>query len=202
MVFFFFFAVLNISWGNFCESGLTSSVFLLSMFRCLGTARNSFTIFSAHSSSECILYLSCDLFCDGPVSFCINFLLQLSFPEVSITSGLFSSKIRPCYNLSKCCSHSVIAIFVFLYIRANWEISCVNKCQKLLFIGLLLCLIMSSNYSTFCIGNFCVVRNQFAIAFLYTSIWTVCGVILCFFSKVYLCIDVFFPLLTQNHEIF
>ena len=98
------------------------------------------------------------------------FLLQFSFSKVSVTSGLFSSKIRPCCNLLKCCSHSAIAIFIFLCICACWEINCVNKYQKLLFIGLSLCLIMSSNCSTFCIGNFCVVRNPFAIAFLYTSI--------------------------------
>ena len=151
------------------------------MFRCFKIARNSPTMFSAYSSNEGVLCLSYDLFCDGPASFCINFLLQFSFSEISVTSGLFSSKIKPCYNLSKCCSHSVIAIFVFLCIYANWEINCVNKCQKLLFIGLSLCLIMLSNCSTFCISNFCIVRNPFAIAFLYTSIWIVCGVIPCFF---------------------
>ena len=146
-----------------------------------GDCPQSFFFFFAHSSSECILCLLYNLSCDEPISFCINFLLQFSFSDVSDTSGLFSSKIKPCCNLSKCFSHSVIVVFVFLYIYANWEISCVNRCQKLLFIGLLLCLIMSSNCSTSCIGNFCVVRNPFAIAFLYTNIWIVCGIILCFF---------------------
>ena len=164
------FFVLNVSWGNFYISGWTSSVFFLSIFRCLGTARNFSTIFSAHSSNECILYLSCDLFYDEPASFCINFLLQFSFSEVSITSGLFLSKIKSYYNLLKYCSHSAITILNFLCICANWEINCVNKYQKLLFIGLSLYLIISSNCSTFCIGNFCVIRNPFAIAFLYTSI--------------------------------
>ena len=146
------------------------------MFGCFGIARNLFTMFSAH-----VLCLLCDLFCDEPASFCINFLLQFSFSEVSVTSGLFSSKIRPFCNLSKCYSHSVIAVFVSLCICVNWEIIYVNKCQKLLFIGLSLCLIMSSNYSTSCIGNSCVVRNPFAIAFLYINIWIVCGIIFCFF---------------------
>ena len=175
--------------------------FFLSIFKCFGIARNFFTIFSVYSSNECILYLSYNLFCDGPASFCINFLLQFSFSEISITSGLFLSKVKPCYNLSKCCSHFVIAIFVFLCICANWEISCVNKCQKLLFIGLSLCLIMSSNCSTFCIGNFYIIRKPSAIAFLYTNIWIVCGVIFCFFVPGFTC-AFFFPLLTQNHEFF
>ena len=164
-----------------------SRIFLLSIFRCLGIARNLSILFFTHSSSECVLCLLYDLSCDEPVSFCVNFLLQFSFSEVSDTSGLFSSKIRPCYNLSKYYSHSVIAVFVFLYICVNWEINCVNRYQKLLFIGLLLYLIMSSNCSTSCIGNFYVVRNPFAIAFLYTNIWIVCGVILCFFTPGFIC---------------
>ena len=128
-------------------------------------------------TNECILYLSCDLSCDEPASFCGNILLQFSFSEISITFGLFSSKIKPCYNLLKCCSHSVIAMFVFLYIYINWEINCVNKSQKLLFIRLSLCLIISSNCLTFRISNFCIIGNTFAIVFLYTSMWIVCGVI-------------------------
>ena len=136
-----------------------SSIFPLSIFKCFGTARNLFTIFSTHSSSEYFLYLSFDLSCDGPASSCIYFLLQFSSSEISITSGLFSSKLRPCCNLSKCFSHFVIAMSVFLCICANWEINRVNKCQKLLFIGLSLYLIISSNCSTFYISNFCVVRN-------------------------------------------
>ena len=111
-------------------------------------------MFLTHSSSECFLYLLYDLFCDEPISFCDNFLLQFSFSEISITSGLFLSKIKPYYNLLKCCSQFAIAIFVFLCICASWEINCMNKCQKLLFIGLSLYLIMSSNCSTFCISNF------------------------------------------------
>ena len=166
--------------------------FFLSIFKCFGTACNFSTMFKTHSSNECVLYLLYDLFCDEPVSFCVNFLLQFSFSKVSDTSGLFSSKIRPCCNLSKCYSHSVIAVFVFLCICVNWEINCVNRCQKLLFIGLLLCLIMSSNCSTFCIGNFYVVRNPFAIAFLYTNIWIVCGVIFCFFTPGFICAFMFF----------
>ena len=174
------------------------------IFRCLGIINNFSTIFSTHSSNECILCLSYDLSCDEPASFCINFLLQFSPSELSITSGLFSSKINPCYNLLKCCSHSDIAMSDFLYICANWEINYVNKYQKLLFIGLSLCLIMSSNCSTFYIGNFCIVRNPFAIAFLYTNIWIVCNTILCFFflASGFICALIFFPLLTQNHEIF
>ena len=157
------------------------------MFKWLGIARNLPPMFSTHSSSECVLCLWCDLSCDGPASSCINFLLQLSSSEASVTSELFLSKVRPCYNLSKCFSHFVIAVFVFSCICANWEINCVNKCQKLLFIGLSLCLIISLNCSTFCIGNFYVIRNPFAIAFLYTSIWIVCGVILCIFAPGFTC---------------
>ena len=159
------FCFINRFVGKFLWIRLNVQRFFLSVFGCFGIARNPFTMFSAH-----VLYLLCDLFCDEPASSCINFLLQFSSSEVSITSGLSSSKIRPFCNLSKCCSYSVIAIFISLWICASWEISCVNKCQKLLFIGLLLCLIMSSNYSTSCIGNSCIVRNPFAIAFLYTSI--------------------------------
>ena len=140
------------------------------VFRCFGITRNFSTIFSTRSFNECILYLSYDLFCDEPVSFCINFLMQFSFSEFSVTSGLFSSKINPCYNLLKCCYHFAIAMSDFLCICVNWEINCVYKCQKLLFIGLSLYLIMLLNCSTFCIGNFYIVRNPFAIAFLYTNI--------------------------------
>ena len=192
-VFFLFFCFFKclVKWFLWIRLNI-QRVFFSSIFRCLGTARNIFAIFSAFSSNECVLYLSYDLFCDGPISFCINFLLQLSFSKVSITSGLFSSKIKPCYNLSKCCSHSAIAMFVFLCICASWEINCVNKCQKLLFIGLSLCLIMSSNCSTFCIGNFYVVRNPFAIAFLYINIWIVYGVIFCFFPSKFICALMFF----------
>ena len=152
--------------------GLTFNVFFLLCYylHVLGLPAIFFTMFLAHSSSEYILYLFYDLFCDEPTSFCNNFLLQFSFSELLITSGLFSSKIKPCYNLLKCYSHSVIAIFIFLYIYTNREIKCVNKCQKLLFIGLSLCSILSSNCSTFCIGNSCVIRNPFAIEFSYTNI--------------------------------
>ena len=90
--------------------------FFLSLFRCFGIARNLFTIFSIYSSSECVLCLLYDLFCDEPTSVYINFLLQFSFSEVSITSGLFSSKVNPCCNFWKYCFHFVIAIFDFLYI--------------------------------------------------------------------------------------
>ena len=136
-----------------------------------------FAMFLAHSFNESILCLSCDLFCDEPASFCINFLLQFSFSELSVMFKLFSSKVKPCCNLLKCFSHSVIAISVFLCICVIWEINCVKKCQKLLFIGFSLCLIIWSNCLTFCIGNFCDIRNPFAIAFLYTNIWIVCGII-------------------------
>ena len=195
--------VLNVSWGNFSFLGWASSLFSpVSLIACLGIARNFFTMFLTHSSSECFLCLIYDLFCDELASFCDNFLLQFSFPEILVTSGLFSSKIKPCCNLLKYCSHFIIAMFVSLCIYINWEINCVNKCQKLLFIGLSLCLIISSNCLIFCIDNFCVVRNQFAIAFLYTSIWIACGIIFYFFivPKFICALMLFFPSLTQNHE--
>ena len=146
------FVSLIVSWGNFYESNWMSSIFFLSIFRCLGIARNFSTMFPACFFNECVFFF------DKPASSCVNFLLQFSFSKVSDTSGLFSSKVKPCYNLSKCHSHFAIVVFVFLCICANWEINCVNRCQKLLFIKLLLYLIMLSNCSTFCIGNFCVVR--------------------------------------------
>ena len=144
--------------------------FFFFLFRCFGITRNFSIMFLPFSSSECGLYLSYDLFCDEPASFYVSFLMQFSSSELSISSGLFLSKVNPCYNLLKCCSHSAIAISDSLCICANWEINCVNKYQKLSFIGLSLYLIISSNCSTFCIGNLYVVRNLFAIAFLYASI--------------------------------
>ena len=150
--------------------GFQQFFLLVSLFACFKIARNLFTIFFTHSSSECVLCLLYDLSCDEPASFYNYFLLRFLFSELSVTSALFLSKVKPCCNLLKCCSHSAIAIFVFLCICVNWEINCVNRYHKLLFIGLSLCLIMSSNCSTFYIGNFCVVHNPFAIAFLYTNI--------------------------------
>ena len=99
--------------GKFSYFKLNAQGFFLSIFKCFGIARNFSTIFSTHSSNECVLCLSCDLFCDGPASFRVNYLLQLSSSEVSITSGLFSSKIKSCCNLLKCFFHSAIAIYFF-----------------------------------------------------------------------------------------
>ena len=180
--------------------GRSTFFFLLSFFMRFGIVNNPMTMFLTHSSSEYVLYLLYDLFCDGPTSFCNNYLLQFSFSEFSVTSGLFLSKIKPCCNFWKCCSHFVIVVSVFLYIYTNWEISCVNKCQKLLFIGLSLCLIMPSNCSTFFKNSFYVVRNPFAIAFLYTSIWIICGVISFLLSQSLFVYYWFF--FTQNHDFF
>ena len=109
-------------WGFFFQRGVLAerSMFffflLLSLFMCPGIARNFFTIFLAHSSSEYILYLSYDLFCDRQVSFYINFLLQFSFSELSVTSGLFLLKVKPCCNLLKCYSYFLITVFFFMYL--------------------------------------------------------------------------------------
>ena len=127
--------VLNVSWGDFCISDWTSSVFLLSVSECLGTARSHFNLLLIYSSSECVLCLLFDLFCDGPTSSCIIFLLQFSFSEISITSGLSSSKGKPYCNFWKWCSHVATAVFVFLWIYTNWEIDCLNKCQNCYSLG-------------------------------------------------------------------
>ena len=191
---------MNFSFPGWASGAFFSTVLL---FACFGIARNIVTLFSAHSSSECVICLLYDLFCDEPVSFCNNCFLQFSFSEFSIKLGLFSSKIKPCYNLLKCFSHFTIAMFVSLCICDNWEINCVNKCQKLLFIGLSLCLIISSNCSKFCIGNFYIIRNPFAIAFLYTSIWIVCGVFFCFFiTPKFICALMFFSIVDPRPRIF
>ena len=112
--FLFYVSVLYISWKkNHSRVGRSGFFFSMLLIACFGIARNFFIMFLTHSSSECFLCLLYDLFCDEPVSFCDNFLLQFSFSELSITSGLFSSKIKPCYNLLKFCSHFTIAIFFF-----------------------------------------------------------------------------------------
>ena len=178
--------------------GRSTLFFHPSVLACFGIARNFFTMFLTHSSSECILCLLYDLFCDEPASVCDKFLLQFLFSELSITSGLFSSKIKPCYNLLKCCSHSAIAIFIFLCIYFNLEINWVNKCQKLLFIRLSWCLIMSSNCPKFCNGNFYVVRNPFAIAF-YIPEYGLFVVSFFFFLLQDLFVYFIFPLLTQGN---
>ena len=111
-------SVLYILCRDFPISGWAFDVFFLplSLFSCPGIARNCVTMFLAHSSGECVLCLSCDLFCDGPASFCNSFLLQFSFSEFSVMFGLSSSKIKSCYNLSKCCSHFAIAMFFYAFV--------------------------------------------------------------------------------------
>ena len=86
-------------------------------------------------SNKYILYLSFGLFCDESTSLFVNFLLQFSFSEFFVIFGLFSSSDWPYYNFWKYYSHSFMTVSVSPYVFVIWEINCLNKNQKLLFIN-------------------------------------------------------------------
>ena len=104
----------------FCVSGWTSGVFPLSLFKCFGIARNLFIIFSTYSSSECVLYLSCDLFCDEPASFCIKFLSQFRPLSFQSSLGYFhqkSNRVIMCWNGFPILLLRCLSLYAFIPIR-------------------------------------------------------------------------------------
>ena len=59
---------------------------------CFGIARNFLTIFLAHSSNECVLYLSCNLFAINQYRFVAIFYCNFHFPNSQSHPGYFHQK--------------------------------------------------------------------------------------------------------------